>query len=139
MVIRPKFVICGLYKQVLVWDCTYNQSVLQVRQLVAQHYPTVEVIGTNYPIEPFKQFAADVATTVRNIVLVTAMAGDTLLVWAGAQVPGWYTRLVQPNRFGWLMGEFMDQPDRSGTSMVVSENHSSARFSKEHIDIHEIS
>ena len=92
----------------------------QVRQLVAQHYPAVEVIGTNYPVEPIKQAAASMVSTIRNLGLVTAIAGDTLFGWMGIPVPGWYTRTVLPNRFGWIMGKSMSNT-RSGGEAVAAK------------------
>ena len=78
---------------------------MQVRELVARHYPEVEVIGTSYPIGPWRQAGATAATVGRNVVMGLAMGGDALLGALGQPVPGWYQRHIAPNRIGWCMGE----------------------------------
>ena len=71
----------------------------------SRHYPDVEVIGTSYPIGPWRQAGATAASWGRNAVMALAVGGDTLFGMMGIQVPGWYSRVIAPNRMGWCMGE----------------------------------
>lgn len=58
----------------------------QVRQLIAQRFPDVEVIGSNYPVSPLMLWLADAVGALRLGGVAVALGGDTAMNWAGIPV-----------------------------------------------------
>ncbi len=77
---------------------------MQVSQLVAQRYPYVEVVGSNYPIPKIRQAMANAVGMLRNVVIAAAVGGEHAANFFGVPVPAWYTANVVPNRMGWCFG-----------------------------------
>lgn len=78
---------------------------MQVKQLVAQRYPGMEVEGSHYPVAKLRELAAQAVSVLRNAGLVLALGGDVAFRAANMEVPQWYTNTIGQNKFGTCMGE----------------------------------
>mmetsp|Transcript_12446 Transcript_12446/g.30586 ORF Transcript_12446/g.30586 Transcript_12446/m.30586 type:complete len:156 (-) Transcript_12446:499-966(-) len=72
--------------------------------VVQQRYPGVEVVGTQYPIAPWKQQAARVLGAAQMGAMGVILLGDKAFEFMGMATPPWYTANVAPNKMGWAMG-----------------------------------
>lgn len=72
--------------------------------MIAQRYPDVEVIGSNYPLSPMRQNLAALVSSTRNLAILVGLGGDAVFQILNMPVPAWYTHNVTKNRMGILFG-----------------------------------
>lgn len=85
---------------------------MQVKQLIEQQYPGVQVTGSNYPISAVKQAAAQAVSVVQMGGFAMVIFGDKVFNILGTPPPPFYTQNIANNRFGagvglWFVGNLI--------------------------------
>lgn len=85
---------------------------MQVKQLLEQRYPSMQVVGSNYPPTALKQAAAQAVGTLQLGGFALVIVGDKIFETLGVPQPLWYSQNVAQNRFGtavgvWFVGNFI--------------------------------
>eukprot|EP00775_Hariotina_reticulata_P012919 gene12919-13046_t len=86
---------------------------MQVKQLLEQQHPGMEVGGSMYPVPPLKQGLAQVVGLGQMGAFAVVLFGDKIFEMLGyAAPPQLYVQYVQQNRFGagvaaWFVGNLL--------------------------------
>eukprot|EP00878_Enallax_costatus_P014671 GHUV01015347.1.p1 GENE.GHUV01015347.1~~GHUV01015347.1.p1 ORF type:complete len:159 (+),score=53.23 GHUV01015347.1:337-813(+) len=85
---------------------------MQVKQLIEQQYPGMQVVGSNYPVSPIKQAAAQAVSIAQMGGFAMVIFGDKVFDSLGVPPPQFYTQNVANNRFGagvglWFVGNLI--------------------------------
>lgn len=85
---------------------------MQVKQLLEQQYPGMEVVGSNYPVTALKQAAAQAVSMAQMGGFAMVIFGEKAFETLGMPVPQFYIQNVAQNRFGagvavWFLGNFV--------------------------------
>ncbi|KAF8065738.1 SelT-like protein [Scenedesmus sp. PABB004] len=74
---------------------------MQVKQLLEQRYPGMQVVGSVFPVPRVKAGAAQVVGAAQMAAFVGIAAGERLFEALGrAAPPAWYAAHVAPNKLG---------------------------------------
>ncbi len=85
---------------------------MQVKQLLEQVFPGIEVAGTTYPLSPSKRLLVQAVSAAQMGALGLVFAGDRLFSALGVPPPAWYVQRVQQSKptaaIGvWLVGNMV--------------------------------
>ncbi len=98
---------------------------MQVKQLIEQHYPGMEVLGSNYPVSLLKQGLASAVSTAQMGGFAFVFCGERLFQALGYPAPpDFYVQNVAQNKFGaavgvWFIGNFIQNQLRSTGAFEV--------------------
>lgn len=84
---------------------------MQVKQLLEQQYPGMQVVGSNYPVTPLKQAAAQAVGLAQMGGFAMVFFGEKVFQTLGVPAPDFYMNNIAHNRFGagvavWFLGNF---------------------------------
>lgn len=85
---------------------------MQVKQLLEQQYPGMEVVGSNYPVPALKQAAAQAVSMAQMAGFAVVIFGDKVFEMLAMAPPEFYVQNIAQNRFGagvgvWFVGNFI--------------------------------
>jgi hypothetical protein len=68
---------------------------MQVKQLLEQHFPGMEVLGSTYPIPASRQMLGNVISVVQMAALIMIFAGPQIFAAMGQpEPPAWYQQVA---------------------------------------------
>lgn len=76
---------------------------MQLRKVLEQRYPGLEIVGTNYPPTAAKALASKAASTASLGVIAATLAGEKIFPFLGMAIPPFVLSL-QENKMGSVMG-----------------------------------
>jgi selT/selW/selH-like putative selenoprotein len=91
----------------------YRGGFVQIKRLLADRYPGVPVVGSNYPVPPLKIFLAQLVTLLQVTICLLALFGEGACELLKIDPPDWLRSMAE-NRtstclFAWFLGNTVAQ------------------------------